>query len=79
MAPAFNADACFQIRSRFPIVSGESLGVYVPTRRKRPKTAHMSELKEAADRLASALADVDEEELVADFKELRRRGKGASR
>ncbi len=39
----------------------------------------MSELKEAADRLASALADVDEEELVADFKELRRREKGASR
>jgi hypothetical protein len=39
----------------------------------------MSELKEAADRLASALADVDEEELVADFKELRRHGKGASR
>jgi len=58
---------------------GETLGVYVPTRRKRPKTAHMSELKEAADRLASALADVDEEELVAEFKELRRRGKGASR
>jgi hypothetical protein len=39
----------------------------------------MSELKEVADRLASALADVDEEELVADFKELRRRRKGASR
>jgi len=39
----------------------------------------ISELKEAADRLASALADVDEEELVAEFKELRRRGKGASR
>src|ERR1700674_232470 len=58
---------------------GETLGVYVPTRRKRPKTAHMSELKEAADRLASELADVDEEELVADFKELRRRGKGVSR
>ena len=57
----------------------ETLGVFVPTRRKRPKTAHISELKEAADRLASALADVDEEELVAEFKELRRRGKGASR
>jgi hypothetical protein len=58
---------------------GETLGVYVPTRRKRPKTAHITELKEAADRLASALADVDEEELVAEFKELRRRGKAASR
>ena len=40
---------------------------------------HMSELREAADRIGSALADDDEEELVADFKELRRRGKGASR
>ena len=54
---------------------GETLGVYVPTRRKRPKAADISELKAAADRLARALAEVDEEELVADFKELRRRGK----
>ena len=53
---------------------GETLGVYVPTRRKRPKTADLSELKAAADRLAKALADVDEEEFVAEFKELRRRG-----
>jgi len=37
------------------------------------------ELKAAAERLASALADVDEEQLVSEFKELRRRGKGASR
>lgn len=44
-------------------------------RRKRPKTADLSELKAAADRLAEALADVDEEEFVADFKQLRRRGK----
>lgn len=59
---------------------GETLGVYVPTPRKRPKkTAHISELKAAADRLASVLANVDEEELVAEFKELRRRGKRASR
>ena len=54
---------------------GETLGVYVPTRRKHPKTADLSELKAAADRLAKALADVDEEEFVADFKQLRRRGK----
>ncbi len=54
---------------------GETLGVYVPTRRKQPKTADLSELKAAADRLAKALADVDEEELVSDFKQLRRRGK----
>ena len=33
----------------------------------------------SSDRIASALADVDEEELVVEFKELRRRGKGASR
>jgi hypothetical protein len=54
---------------------GETLGVYVPTRRKQPKTADFSELKAAADRLAKALANVDEEDLVADFKQLRRRGK----
>ncbi len=54
---------------------GETLGVYVPTRRKQPKTADLSELKAAADRLAEALADVDEEEFVADFRQLRRRGK----
>src|SRR5271168_1163543 len=58
---------------------GETLGVYVPTRRKRPKTADLSELKAAADRLAEALADVDEEQLVAEFKELRRRKKSTTR
>jgi hypothetical protein len=58
---------------------GETLGVYVPTRRKRPKTAELSELKAAADRLAKALAGVDEEELVAEFKGLRRRAKGVKR
>ena len=58
---------------------GETLGVYVPTRRKRPKSADLSELKAAADRLAEALADVDEEELVSEFKQLRRRGKGKVR
>ena len=58
---------------------GETLGVYVPTRRKRPKAAHLAELKAAADRLAEALADIDEEELVADFKQLRRHGKRAAR
>ena len=54
---------------------GETLGVYVPTPRKPSKTADLSELKAAADSLAKALADVDEEELVAEFKQLRRRGK----
>lgn len=58
---------------------GETVGVYVPTRRKHPKTAELSELKVAADRLAKALADVDEEQLVAEFKEARRHGKSAAR
>jgi PHD/YefM family antitoxin component YafN of YafNO toxin-antitoxin module len=54
---------------------GETLGVYVPTRRKRAKTADMAELKAAADRLAEALADVNEEEVVSEFKRARRSGK----
>jgi ABC-type anion transport system duplicated permease subunit len=58
---------------------GETLGVYVPTRRNRPKTADVSELKAAADRLAETLADIDEEEVVAEFSQLRRRGKGVAR
>lgn len=58
---------------------GETLGIYVPTRRKHPQTADISELRAAADRLSEALADVDEEELMAEFKHLRRRGKGVSR
>ena len=58
---------------------GETLGVYVPTRRKRQKSADLSELKAAADRLAEVLADVDEEALVTEFKQLRRREKGTSR
>ncbi len=52
---------------------GEALGVYVPTRRKRLKTADISELKAASDRLARVLTEVDEGELVAEFKELYRR------
>lgn len=58
---------------------GETLGVYVPTRRRRRKSADVSELKAAADRLAQALADVDEEELVTEFKQMRKRGKGLTR
>jgi len=58
---------------------GETLGVYVPTGRKGQKTADVSELRAAAERLVKALADVDEEKLVAEFKELRRRGKRALR
>jgi antitoxin (DNA-binding transcriptional repressor) of toxin-antitoxin stability system len=57
---------------------GETLGVYVPTRRRKRRAAELSELKAAADRLAEVLADVDEEELVAEFKQMRRRGKAAT-
>jgi hypothetical protein len=56
---------------------GETLGVYVPTPRKRRKAAEFSELKAAADRLAKTMADVDEEELAAEFDALRRRKKRA--
>jgi hypothetical protein len=52
---------------------GETLGVYVPTRRKRATSADPRDLKAAADRLAQALTDVDEEGLVTDFKQMRRR------
>lgn len=58
---------------------GETLGVYVPTPRKTVKTADQAELRAAADRLAAALSDADEEEIVAEFKRLRRAGKAATR
>ena len=54
---------------------GETLGVYVPTPRVQIKPADQSELKAAADRLAEALASVDEEEITADFKEWRSKKK----
>jgi hypothetical protein len=70
---------------------GETVGVYVPTRRKHPGSADVSELRAAADHadvselraaadhLARALADVDEEELVTTFKQMRRRSKRSGR
>lgn len=57
---------------------GETLGVYVPTSRKQIKPAEFSELKAAADRLRATLADVDEEEFVAEFKALRALGRIAN-
>jgi PHD/YefM family antitoxin component YafN of YafNO toxin-antitoxin module len=51
---------------------GETVGIYVPTPRKRVKSIDAAELKAAADRLAEALAEVDEEEFVAEFKKARR-------
>lgn len=58
---------------------GETIGVYVPTPRKTVPSAQLAELKAAADRLAAALADVDEEEIVADFQKWRRNERAASR
>ena len=57
---------------------GETLGVYIPTRRRRPKTAELGELKAAADHLAKLMEDVDEEEVVAEFKQARRGKKRSS-
>jgi hypothetical protein len=58
---------------------GETLGVYVPTPRKPVKSADAGELKAAADRLAEALADTGEEEIVANFKQWRRAKRGRTR
>jgi hypothetical protein len=58
---------------------GETLGVYVPTPRRQIRPADLGDLRAAADRLAQTLADVDEEEIVAEFKQLRRHGKAAAR
>jgi len=57
---------------------GETLGVYVPTPRKM-RQAEASELRDAADRLAAALSDTEQDEVVAEFKQARRSGKAASR
>jgi hypothetical protein len=59
-------------------IARETVGVYIPTRRKRPKRAEREELK-AADRLAKLLADVDEEEVVAEFEQMRRQKKNHTR
>jgi hypothetical protein len=58
---------------------GETLGVYVPTPRKQVKPADVGDLKAAADRLAATLADVDEDEMVAEFKQLHRSKKRVAR
>ncbi len=58
---------------------GETLGVYVPTPRRSVRAADMAELRAAADRLAAALSGVDEEEIVAEFKQMRRARKAGKR
>lgn len=54
---------------------GETVGIYTPIPRPRPRKspAELADLKAAADRLAAELSDVDEEEFVAEFKEFRKR------
>ena len=74
----FRARIARFLESQTPVAvtrRGETLGVYVPTRRKHPKTADLSELRAAADRLAEELQDVNEDDLVREFKQLRRRGR----
>lgn len=58
---------------------GETLGVYVPTPRRQTKSAGVEELRAAADRLAKALSDADEEEIVAEFQQLRKQGRTSAR
>jgi len=74
MARFLESDAPVAVTRR-----GLTLGVYVPTPRKPVKSADLAELRLAADRLAEALADVNEEEIVAEFKKARRRGKAPTR
>jgi hypothetical protein len=56
---------------------GETLGVYVPTPRKAARSADLAELRAAADRLAEALGDLDEEKVVAEFKQMRRQNRSS--
>ena len=58
---------------------GETLGIYVPTPRRKVKTAAVEELREAADRLAKELGGADEEEIVAEFNQMRRQGRTSAR
>jgi hypothetical protein len=47
--------------------------------RERPFNPDQGELRAAADRLAAALSDLEEEEIVAEFKRMRRARKASSR
>jgi hypothetical protein len=57
---------------------GETLGVYVPIPRKSVKSPDMAELRAAADRLAAVVSDVDEEQIIAEFKKMRRTRKASA-
>ena len=56
----------------------ETLGIYVSTPRKA-RQVEPSELRDAAARLAAALSNSDEEEIVAEFKQARHKGKATAR
>ncbi len=47
--------------------------------RRRTTSPNLSELKAAADRLAEVLADINEEEILTEFKQRRRQRKDAAR
>jgi hypothetical protein len=69
--------AAYLLDSDSPIAitrHGDTIGYYIPTRRKRTE-AERAALKQAAARLDELLAakGVTEEDLVADFKQLRAR------
>ena len=54
---------------------GETLGIYVPAPRKAAvRTAASAELRAAADRLAQALSDVNQDELLTEFEVAKRGG-----
>ena len=73
----FREQIAYFLESDSPVAvtrRGETLGVYVPTLRKSVKSADIGDLRAAAKRIAEAMSDVDEEEIVAEFKQLRRKG-----
>jgi antitoxin (DNA-binding transcriptional repressor) of toxin-antitoxin stability system len=59
---------------------GETVGFYIPARRKR-KDADLDALRRAGEQLDAliATAGTTEDELVADFKDLRRQARKAKR
>jgi hypothetical protein len=50
---------------------GETADISATTSRRSTKSSEQSELKVAADRLSVVLADVDEEEIVSEFRQMR--------
>ena len=73
----FREQIAYFLESDSPVAvtrRGETLGVYVPTPLKSVKSADIEDLRAAAKRIAEAMSDVDEEEIVAEFKHLRHKG-----